>query len=245
MAIIMATAMGTRMRNPNLIDVHNHILYGVDDGAKTIEDACDMLSYAKDQGVTTVVFTPHLFSSATRASRETQISHFDALKEAAKALDLTLFLGGEIKYKSHVDIEYDTYAFGPHKTLLMEFSTYAETPIDEICYTLIKKGYQVIVAHIERYSSYLKLDDYYKIKETGAYLQVNASSIVGYEAKLNKRLIKKLLKYQLIDIIATDAHNMSDRKPDLLSSYRYLEKKLDPIYLNQLYYDNAHRLLFK
>ncbi|MFU8793696.1 MAG: tyrosine-protein phosphatase [Acholeplasmataceae bacterium] len=233
------------MKNPSLIDVHNHILFGVDDGAQTLEDSLNMLRFAKDQGYEALVLTPHLFSSATRAKRETHLKHFEALKEAAKDIDLTLFLGGEIKYKSHIDIDYDQYAFGPYKTILLEFSTYADAPIDDVCYTLIKKGYQVVVAHVERYNSYVDLEGYQRIKETGALLQVNATSIVGYEAKLHKKIIKKLLKYGLIDIIGTDAHNLDERKPDLLSSYRVLEKKIDSEYLDQLYYENAKKLLFK
>jgi protein-tyrosine phosphatase len=129
-------------------------------------------------------------------------------------------------YHSHIETDYRKYQFGKNNYVLLEFSTKAETLIEEICFDVTAMGYQVIVAHVERYN-YLKLEDIIKIKLTGALLQTNASAILNQDKLANKKTVKKLIKENLIDIIATDTHNMKKRPPNLLEARKVLKKYYD------------------
>ncbi len=161
---------------------------------------------------------------------------FEMLKEEVlkRGLKVNLHLGAEIMYHAHIDTDYSKYQFGDQKYVLIEFSTKAETPIEDICYDVMAMGYQVIVAHIERYN-YLKIEDIEKIKLTGALIQVNASAILNVDKLANKKTVKKLIKLNLIDIIATDTHNMDKRPPNLLEAKNHLKKYYDQEQLDLLF----------
>ena len=228
-----------------IIDIHCHVLFGVDDGAKTLEESLKMLRIAVSQGVEAMVLTPHVHSHVTRASRKTRQEHFQMLKQAIAAEDIPIqiHLGAEINYRSHLEIDYEKHVFEGTKTILIEFSTHDPNPIEDIVFNLIKKGYTVVVAHVERYDDYMHEIDYVALKHAGAILQVNGSSILGYEAKQHKKIIKFLLSKQLIDVIASDAHDAQNRKPDLISIYDFLSKKHDLDYLDRIFYHNPKKLI--
>lgn len=219
-----------------MIDIHTHILPNVDDGSKDLETSLKMIEMEINQGVTDIVLTPHIQSRVTKATREEQIQAFHILKEEVKKaeLDVNLYLAGEIHYRSHLDTKYDDYAFGKQNCILMEFPTRIETPIEEICYDLMHMGYQVIVAHTERYQ-YLSIDDIKAIKATGSLIQTNASSILNLDKSVDKKTIKMMIKHNLIDVIATDTHNLDKRPPNLLQAKQYLSKYYDDKSLNLLF----------
>src|SRR5690554_1489823 len=159
-----------------MIDIHTHILPGVDDGSKDIASSIKMIELSIEQGVTDIVLTPHIQSRVTKATKEEQLKVYQKLIEEVKLknLNIHLHLGGEIMYHAHIETNYDDYQFGKHKYILIEFSTRVQTPIEDICFDLMHMGYQVIVAHVERYQ-YLSIEDVMRIKATGALIQTNAS----------------------------------------------------------------------
>ncbi|BCR36072.1 tyrosine-protein phosphatase [Mariniplasma anaerobium] len=219
-----------------MIDIHTHILPKVDDGSQDIETSLKMIEIEIMQGVTDIILTPHIQSRVTKASKEEQIIAFNSLKEAVKQskLDINLYLAGEIHYRSHLNTNYDDYAFGKHKYILMEFPTRIETPIEDICFDLMHMGYQVIVAHTERYQ-YLSMEDIIKIRETGALIQTNASSILNLDKSVDKKTVKMMIKNNLIDVIATDTHNLDKRPPNLMQAKKHLSKYYDDKSLNLLF----------
>ncbi len=208
-----------------MIDIHTHILHDVDDGAKDIETALKLIEIEVNQGVNKIVLTPHVQSRVTRANLSEHHEKFEVLKNFVKSknINVDLYLAAEILYQAHIDTKFDDYTFGKEKYILIEFSTRAKTPIEEICFDIMHLGYQVIVAHVERYQ-YLSIDDIFKIKQTGALLQVNASSILNLDQHVSKKTIKQLIKFNLIDIIASDTHNIEKRPPNLLEAKTYLKK---------------------
>lgn len=219
-----------------MIDIHTHILPNVDDGSKDIETSIAMIKAEIEQGVTDIVLTPHVQSRVTKANTAKRKAQFELLKAelAKRNLNMNLHLGAEIMYHSHIETNYEKYQFGTNRYVLIEFSTKAETPIEEICFDVMAMGYQVIVAHIERYE-YLSIKDIQKIKSTGALIQVNASAILNKDALASKKIVKKLIKEKLIDIIATDTHNMDKRPPNLLEAKNYLKKYYEPEKLELLF----------
>jgi protein-tyrosine phosphatase len=174
-----------------MIDIHTHILPDVDDGSKDLETSLKMIDLEISQGVTDIVLTPHVQSSVTRATRKQHLKIFENLKNAVKekGLNINLHLSAEILYRSHIDKNYDDYAFGKHKYILLVFPMRTESPIEDVCFDLMRLGYQVILAHVERYQ-YLTLEDIIRIKNTGTLLQVNTLSILNQDKKVPKKLNK-------------------------------------------------------
>lgn len=219
-----------------MIDIHTHILPDVDDGSKDLETSILMIEREIEQGVTDIVLTPHVQSRVTKANTAKRKAQFELLKEevSKRGLNVNLHLGAEIMYHIHIETDFSKYHFGNHKYVLIEFSTKVESPIEDVCYDVMAMGYQVIVAHIERYN-YLTIEDIQRIKLSGALIQVNASAILNNDKLANKKTVKKLIKANLIDIIATDTHNMDKRPPNLLEAKNYLKKYYDQDALDLLF----------
>nr|WP_231857066.1 CpsB/CapC family capsule biosynthesis tyrosine phosphatase [Paracholeplasma brassicae] len=147
----------------------------------------EMIKKQINDGVTTVVLTPHMRSF--KPEKVSKIRHnFEQLKEKVKEqnLDVRLLLGSEVYYtkeslsnKHLMTIENTSY-------VLVEFSTILETPIEEIVYNFRTLKIRPIVAHVERYG-YLKKKDYTEIKKTGGLIQVNSSAILGLDGYKRKK----------------------------------------------------------
>jgi len=107
---------------------------------------------------------------------------------------------------------------------LIEFSVNESVyNITEAVYNMIAKGYKPIIAHIERYANLQKIEDIKVLNKIGALIQVNAYSVLGHSGFSSKRFIRKLLKKDLIDFIATDSHSLQE--DFFIKAYRYVEKK--------------------
>ncbi len=209
------------------MDIHTHILPGVDDGAKTKEEALEMLKLQIKSGITKVVLTPHVNNNVQKVSSK---RYEDLFNEFSKYVydnleGIKLYLGYEVKYNPMRHTNYEEYIFKgfKHKYILIEFSTNHEEPITEVVYNLLRKGFIPIVAHAERYL-YLKFDDVKQLKEDGALIQINSGALLGNDGRVYKKQAYKFLKHQFIDFIASDTHNMHDRKPNLALALKKFAK---------------------
>ncbi|PKK93215.1 MAG: hypothetical protein CVV61_05800 [Tenericutes bacterium HGW-Tenericutes-6] len=227
-----------------MIDIHAHILPGVDDGAKTMEESIVLLRKAILQGTTHQVLSPHVQSSVSKVSPEHFSKIFNNLKEEVKRheLPIELYLGAEINYRSHLSPDYKMLSLNQSKYVLVEFSPRIEAPIEDVVFDITRMGFIPIIAHVERYV-YLDYSDYARLKSIGALLQVNSGALMGLNDKVQKKLSLKLLKDGLIDIIATDTHNIEKRPPNLKDCYNYLKGMVSDDYLEALFYKNAKPII--
>lgn len=187
-----------------MIDIHTHILYGVDDGSNDFETSKYLIKEAIDNNVNKIILTPHQNEECKRSEelKEKYLKFKDEFKDSG----IEFYLGSEIYYYSNMIKDLNNselLTINGTKYVLVEFSTEIETDIQGIVYDLCVSGYKPIVAHIERYH-YLSLDDYKEIKNNGALIQVNAKS---FERKIYNKQLKYLLKNNLIDFISSDCHN--------------------------------------
>ena len=223
-----------------LIDIHSHCIPFVDDGSDSMEKSIKMLKNAQRMGVSKVICTPHY--SRTRGfltEGSTVKKNFDLLiKEKEKDnIPIDLYLGNEI-YLSSLDefkkIFYDKGLFTMNGTkyVLIEFSFDEEIDVLEVLHRIKMEGYKAVIAHIERYN-YLTLDDIIEIKEFGALIQVNASSLLGYEGHKIMKKSMSLIKMGIPDFVSSDVHY--DRENHLDKAYKLLEKKCDKEYLEYLF----------
>lgn len=236
-----------------IIDVHCHIIPGVDDGAKSYEQAYAMLDIAYEQGISDIIATPHHMPDGKNASPEIIAARVAKLQEYVdtQQYDMRIYTGNEIYYHGEAA---DMLEEGKICTLaatnyvLVEFS-----PMDDARYIrnslaeLQNMGYQPIIAHVERYMSLVKppFDRIQELRDMGILIQVNAGSITGFFGKHSKETAEKLLKKELVDFIGTDAHSDGGRAPRIAECAEILNKKCKPDYVENLLYRNALKYLLQ
>lgn len=226
------------------IDFHTHILCGVDDGSKDIDTSLLMLEEAMKEDIHIVFLTPHMQSRVQKVERSIHYDQFKMLQDEVtrRKLPIKLYLGAEVLYRTHLTPDYQSLTLGSSRYLLIEFSMREENPIEEVVYDISRMGFIPIVAHIERYP-YLKYEDYQQIKSTGALIQVNTTSILGLDKAVKSKNVIKMIKEGLVDVIATDAHNLDVRKPNLKTCYTFLKKHVNSDVLDQIFFENPKKIM--
>ncbi len=200
-----------------MIDMHNHILYGIDDGCKTIEESIETIKNMKKIGFNSIVLTPHYIEdSSFKANNNLKLQRLEILKEELlkNNIDVNLFLGNEIFINESINeliINKEIRSINNTRYILIELPFNNQIlNLDDYLYELKLKGYKIIIAHPERYT-YFK-DNYEearKLYDSGVLFQVNYGSIIGQYGSSSLKLVKKLLKDDMVDFISTDIHKPS------------------------------------
>lgn len=233
-----------------IYDVHCHALPGVDDGAKSVLASLEILQMEWDGGVEHVLLTPHYRRGMFETDRRIVREQFAKLQEACrqKLPGMQLYLGCE--FHSNMDMidllrEESGYRICGSQTILLEFSgRNTKEYIRDRVYQAISHGYQVIIAHPERYPAMQEdLDFTEDLLDIGARLQINADSILGEDGRKVKKYCKQLLKYEMADFIGSDAHDCTSRPTRLGECAAWLEKKFGHEAARQLLIENPARLI--
>lgn len=238
-----------------MIDIHSHIIFGVDDGPETLEESIELIKEAYHQGVRTIVATSHRRKGMFETPEVTIFSHFMTLKEEIKVLlpEMTLLYGGELYFTADIvgKLENQTIpTMNGTRFALIEFST--GTPwrtIHGAITDLVNVGITPIVAHIERYNALENHKD--RVKELinmGCYTQINSSHVLkaklfGDKYKVFKKRATYFLEENLVHCIASDMHNLDNRKPYMKDAYAIIEKKFGAKKAKELFHDNQETLL--
>ena len=232
------------------IDIHSHILPGVDDGSKDFDTSIQMLKEAYADGITGIVLTPH----NKPARHNVDLSRIDALMAELKGrmedegIAIELHRGNELYYRSGLAEE-----IMEGKALTMADSDYALTefsPMDDYdyirngIYSLLAGGYRPILAHVERYSKINgRADRAEELIEMGCLIQVNAGSVMGDVGLKTRIFTRGLLKERLVHFIATDAHDAEKRGPHIGKCASYIAKKYGKDYARKLLYENPMHVI--
>lgn len=235
----------------NLFDIHCHILPEVDDGAKTMDMALKMLQMEYKDGVRSIILTPHFRREMFETSQEKIEQQFKILKaktEEKIGMDLRLYLGCEFHanmsmVETLIKKERPTMAGSDY--VLTEFSGATDFAFArERVYELVTHGFIPIIAHVERYPNIRKdMGNLETLREIGAYLQVNAESILGEEGFATKRFCKKLMKNNMLDFVGTDCHRTNKRIPNLGPCAEYMEKKMGREYTERILIHNPQKII--
>ena len=233
-----------------LVDIHNHSLFGVDDGAKDIETSISMLRDAKKQGIGAVVFTPHYREGMFRYPLERINANFEALKREADYIGVKVYLGCEYHVNDDTIANFRSgrcHSLADGDYILSEYSHLSdENKIISNTREIIEAGYIPVLAHVERYNCIQDDPEIcWDLLDMGALIQVNADSILGYEGNNLKQVCKKLLKKKCVSIVASDAHDIKHRPNNLAECYEYLKKKYDLDMADDLCIDNPRKIIRK
>lgn len=195
----------------NFTDWHSHILPGVDDGMKTMDESLEALAELEQLGVRKVWLTPHIMEDYPNETSELR-ARFEELREAWKG-DIELRLAAENMLDNLFESRLEANDFLPigdeGNHLLVETSYY--TPpmgMDDILERTRAKGYFIILAHPERYR-YMDEKDYGKLKDMGIAFQMNFMSLAGGYGETARKKAIWLLQKGMIDYTGSDVHRMS------------------------------------
>lgn len=229
-----------------MTDIHCHIIPFVDDGSRTTEVSLEMLREEVRQGVNRIICTPHYRRGFYERSEEEIKNVLEELSENVRkeGIPVELYLGREVKfhakeYKSFLEKRVvPTMCGGDY--VLLEFNYDMETDIDEVVYDTQMAGYKPIIAHIERYSYFRKVENVARIKAAGAMIQVNADSIASKDFPKERKFVKQLLKFKLADFVGSDVH--SGRVNYMKKAYDKVAKK-DRVYADMIFDKNADLII--
>ena len=233
-----------------IVDLHMHVVPGLDDGARNLKEALVMLCMAADQGVTDVFCTTH--NGSTKEDADAYFHNLDLLKKmVAKAeLDIRLHQGCEVLCSSDYmeDIIYglDIGAFptlGNTKYVLTEL--YPDAKPSEavtIIKTMQEHGYKPIIAHMERNYNITDMMVGVLIK-CGALIQVNTFSFQEDPREDVRKRAQTLLQNRHVHFIGSDAHRIDHRPPIIESGVEYIINNASPEYAEQILCGNAKCLL--
>lgn len=209
-----------------IMDIHAHILPGVDDGSRSMEESCHMLHMAAGQGIYRVIATPH------RIHKGQMFQLREQLKEMEKIIrgdfpDFALYLGQENFY--HEDLLRqlscgEALTMADSRYVLVEFSpgvSYRE--LYRAVRQLLNAAYWPILAHMERYACLREEKNLDDLQEGGCLLQMNYSGLSGQWFHLETRWRRKQVLSGRIDFLGTDMHRLDYRPPEIKGAVKWLE----------------------
>jgi len=203
---------------PNLsfigVDMHSHLLPGIDDGLQTVEQTVDFVRELHQLGYKKLICTPHILYGVHNNSAATILPALALAKEAVAAAGIPVVIEAAAEYMLDENIE-NILKSGEQlmtlkdKYMLIEMSYLAPSQnANEVIFELQLKGITPILAHPERYNFYHKeFDKYENFKDRGVLLQVNLLSLSGYYGKEIKQIAERLIKEKFVDFIGTDMHH--------------------------------------
>lgn len=196
-------------------DIHSHILYGIDDGAKSLEESVEILRMANRCGVTDIILTPHYIKNSIYSANITlKKKILNEIKRELKKenIDINLYLGNEVYIDSGIFSKLRSIScLNNSRYILIELPLNNKCLVlEEVLYKLKERNLIPIIAHPERYTAYYKDYSFFaNLIKDGCLLQGNIGSLYGDYGNISKRMIKGLLKRGMIHFMASDIHHSS------------------------------------
>ena len=199
----------------NFVDIHNHILPGIDDGAKNVQESIDLIHGFMELGITNLVATPHIMSNLYPNTKETIATSMDLLTNEMLAKDLK-DISIEAAAEHMIDDNFEDLLLNGEvmpmrKNYLLVEMSYLQASInfDDAIQNIMKKGFFPILAHPERYGYWhTNKSNYSFFKENGGQSQLNLLSLSDYYGPEVQKMALYLLDHRHFDYIASDIHRL-------------------------------------
>lgn len=233
-----------------MIDIHCHLLHGVDDGPKEMGLSVAMLKNAMEQGISDIILTPHYRRGMFKFDGDVVKTRMIELAPHAEEMGIKLHLGTEVHVNGDI-LEY----LEKHKVFTLADSEYVLTEygydteysyIFKMSHELLRHGYIPVIAHVERYACLVKSPKRLEeLQEIGAWIQCNAAAIIGEEGWGTKQFCKKALKRGWVDVVASDSHDKKKRKCYMEDAYDYISEKYGEKFAVKLMDKNPRKIVCK
>jgi len=232
------------------IDMHHHLIHGVDDGPRSFEDTQRMLKFASEQGVRHIVATSHATPGQEAFDANKYLEHLNMAQRWSdeQGMNLAIHPGCEVLY---TDAAPRLLSEGYLPTLAETWVTLVEffplDPFERLCQAarlLGNEGFTVVMAHVERYKALQSMRNVELLREEyGVKMQMNCNTVISKKGFLQDRWTKKMIENGYIDYVASDAHNTFSRPCSMQKCYEVLWEKYGEGTANALCYDNQMELL--
>ncbi|OIK10587.1 tyrosine protein phosphatase [Bacillus sp. MUM 116] len=231
-----------------MIDLHCHILPGIDDGAKSVEDSVAMAMEAAKEGIHTIIATPHFNSQYDNRKPQilTKVEELNLVLQE-KGIDVKILPGQEPRIYGEILEDFQQnqiQTLNDSSYLFIEFpSNHVPRYAERLLFDLQMQGLTPIIVHPERNSELMERPELlYQFVEKGALTQVTASSVAGYFGKKIKEFSNQLIEANLTHFIASDAHNITSRSFKMEEAFDLIQSKfgMDQVYL---FKENAELLV--
>lgn len=236
-----------------MIDLHSHILPGVDDGPADESEALDLAKLLHSEGVRKVVATPHqLGMFEGNIDAEQIVRRCKELEDYLRSNDLELEIipGAEVRLDERIPKMLDSGQIATignkGKYLMVELIPEVFIDIEPLIDSLASRGVKIILAHPERYKFfYKKFDILSKWMEKGVILQITASSLLGkgYMPQIAKPLAFEMMAKAFVSFIASDAHDINQRAPHIKEAFDFISSRAGEKYAINLFVDNPENIL--
>lgn len=201
--------------DPLKVDMHSHLLPGIDDGAQSLEDSIELIQVFQQMGYQKLITTPHIMGDFYRNTPEIIREKLEIVKEELEKREIDIQIEAAAEYyldeslmeKLNGDAELLTIG---GKYLLFETSyMHRSSYLDEAVFLIRSRGLTPVLAHPERYV-YLfgKFDRLKEIAEKEVLFQININSLTGYYSKDSKKVAEELLKENMVSFLGSDCHNV-------------------------------------
>lgn len=233
-----------------LIDIHSHILHGVDDGSPELENAVSALKKMQRIGVEHIILTPHY------CRRRGYVTPTEKIKKAYEVLceecekrqiSVSLYLGTEMEYSTDAVryiSEKRVFTLADSNYILVEFAPYVSRhTILKACKEILQTGLIPVIAHVERYMDlYRDTETLYTLKELGVKLQVNIRSVITFSFRKN-RFLRKIFSAEMVDFLAGDVHFDPIEYKEFCKCKDYVVRHTSEQYFKKLVSENAKNIL--
>lgn len=228
-----------------MIDIHSHLVYGVDDGPSTIEESVKMVYEAEEIGIKTIITTPHFQENLTENRKV--VEHFNELVYRTRDCDITLKMGYEVPINPFLPLmikERDFLMLDNSRYILLELP-FNSMPIytRDIIYKLQLENVIPIIAHPERNGYFSKNPDlFFDLVNRGCMVQIDAGSIMGIYGDHARRFAQQLMEKDLAGFVASDAHSRGGYSTIYLKAYQRVVKLVDEEQASILFNNNAESI---
>ncbi len=226
------------------VDMHSHLIPGIDDGVTTLEESIETIKSLQKLGYNKAITTPHIMGDFFKNTPEIINEGLKLVNDELKNQNINFHLQAAAEY--YIDewfvekLETNTPLLTLGDNYLLLETSYINKPNNllEVIFKVKSKGYKIILAHPERYSyMYSDFNNYKKIYDKGVLFQINLNSLAGYYSPAAKAIAEKLISYNMVDFAGTDCHGPRHIKHLEKSLNTKAFSKLDPtrILNNQLF----------
>ena len=222
-----------------MIDIHTHLLYGIDDGPASFESSVAMLEAAAADGVETIITTPHHYKGISEKLQK----RLEKMRPEAARVGIELLPGCEYDF-SKLSSQKELLTLGEGNYVLVDFCLSFLSPMTRsFLFEWQTRGYQIILAHPERLFNKKDLPALKDLADANIYFQLNAGSFQGLYGRRARRFARRLLKEGLCHVIASDAHSVKNYSGQLPAARKYVTKKVGEELAQIFFEDNPARLL--
>ncbi|MCR4435374.1 MAG: phosphoesterase [Clostridiales bacterium] len=229
-----------------MIDIHSHVLFNVDDGPSNLEESVKMVREAERLGIQVIIATPHFQENIFNG--DNVYDSYQELVHRVRNMDVEIKLGYEVFITPNVPLINKTkkrLTLNNTSYLLFEFP-FSGVPVygHETIYKLQLDNITPIIAHPERNRTFLKnFGRLLDFRQTGCLVQVDAASIAGVYGRHVRRFVKQLVKMDLVDFVASDAHYARDYAAWYGEAYNSVCRWAGKEYADRLFHKNAEAIV--